>query len=103
MQMMRTASAPCASLTDGLLSRPCLHPVEPDMRVLKRGSGFVKVFGCRPRRTVPRALAAGVRKPPREETAIWARWPGRVGPRAQLWGFEPWAGRADGQARRGLC
>jgi hypothetical protein len=35
-------------------------------------SAIVKVFGCRPRRTMPQALAAGVRKPPRDETAIWA-------------------------------
>jgi hypothetical protein len=28
---------------------------------------------CRPRRTVPRALAAGVRKPPGEETAMGER------------------------------
>jgi hypothetical protein len=40
---------------------------------------------------MPQALAAGVRKPPREETAIWARWPGRVGRHPQLWGFELWA------------
>jgi hypothetical protein len=55
------------------------------------GMFFLKVFGCRPRRTMPQALAAGVRKPPREETAIWARWPGRVGRHPQLWGFELWA------------
>jgi hypothetical protein len=35
-------------------------------------SALVKLFGCWPRRTMPQALAAGVRKPPREETAIWA-------------------------------
>jgi hypothetical protein len=51
----------------------------------------VKVFGCRPRRTMPQTVAAGVRKPPREETAIWGRWPGRVGPLPQPRGFERWA------------
>src|SRR5271165_2047797 len=51
---------------------------------------------------VPRAMAAGVRKPPREETAIWVRRPGRVGPQARLWRFERWAGRFDGQATGGL-
>jgi hypothetical protein len=38
---------------------------------------------CRPRRTLPRARAAGVRKPPGEETAMWERV---VAPRS-LWGF----------------
>ena len=33
-------------------------------------------------------------EPPREETAIWARWPGRVARHAQLWGFELWADRS---------
>jgi hypothetical protein len=46
----------------------------------------VKGFGRRPRRTVPRTRAAGVRKPPKEETA---RWAGRPGPeklaRLTLW------------------
>jgi hypothetical protein len=32
-------------------------------------SEIVKVFGCRPLTEVPRAWAAGVGKPPREETA----------------------------------
>jgi hypothetical protein len=32
-------------------------------------SVVVKVFGCRPMMTSPRTLGAGVRKPPREETA----------------------------------
>ena len=31
---------------------------------------FVKGFGCRPHTAMPRTPAAGVRKPPREETAI---------------------------------
>jgi hypothetical protein len=66
------------------------------------GSAFVKVFGCRPARTAPQTPAAGVRKPPRDETAIWARWAGRVGPRAQLWGFERWADGAEGRATRGV-
>jgi hypothetical protein len=44
----------------------------------------------------------GVRKPPREETAIWARWPGRVGRHPQLWGFELWTDRSNGQGARGL-
>ena len=35
-----------------------------------RGSGSVKGFGCRPHTAMPRTPAAGVRKPPREETAI---------------------------------
>jgi hypothetical protein len=82
--------------------RQCLHPAEPDMRAPKRDSGFVKVFGCRPPRTAPQTPAAGVRKPPRDETAIWARWAGRVGPRAQLWGFERWADGAEGRATRGV-
>jgi hypothetical protein len=30
----------------------------------------VKGFGCRPMKVVPRRTAAGVRKPPREETAL---------------------------------
>ena len=33
-------------------------------------SGIVKGFGCRPHTAMPRTPAAGVRKPPREETAI---------------------------------
>src|ERR1700687_1534917 len=33
-------------------------------------SAFVKVFGCRPMTVVRHAPGAGVRKPPREETAI---------------------------------
>ena len=65
-------------------------------------SASVKVFGCRPRRTMPQTLAAGVRKPPRDETAIWARWPGRVGRHPQLWGFELWTDRSNGQGARGL-
>jgi hypothetical protein len=44
----------------------------------------VKGFGCRPRTAVPRILAAGVRKPPGEETVIGEVW---RWPRA-LWGFE---------------
>ena len=35
-----------------------------------RMSEFVKGFGCRPHTAVPRTPAAGVRKPPREETAM---------------------------------
>src|SRR2546426_11757220 len=38
-------------------------------------SASVKVFGCRPMMTAPRTPRAGVRKPPREETAGGrARW-----------------------------
>jgi hypothetical protein len=29
---------------------------------------------CRPRTAMPRVLAAGVRKPPGEETAVWGCW-----------------------------
>ncbi len=43
---------------------------------------FVKGFGCRPRRRVRQALAAGVRKPPREETAGM----GTCGPAAMRYG-----------------
>jgi hypothetical protein len=50
---------------------------------------LVKGFGCRPRTAVPRILAAGVRKPPGEETAIGEVW---RWPRA-LWGFERGARR----------
>src|SRR5437870_9866494 len=35
-----------------------------------RMTASVKGFGCRPLTAVPRTPAAGVRKPPREETAI---------------------------------
>ena len=41
--------------------------------IAAREAGLVKGFGCRPRRTVRRTLAAGVRKPPGEETAMWER------------------------------
>jgi hypothetical protein len=44
----------------------------------------VKGFGCRPCTAVRRIPAAGVRKPPGEETAIGEVW---RWPRA-LWGFE---------------
>jgi len=47
-------------------------------------AGFVKGFGCRPLTAVPHTWAAGVRKPPRKETAMGERV---VVPRA-LWGFE---------------
>jgi hypothetical protein len=47
-------------------------------------SVVVKVFGCRPLTEVPRAWAAGVGKPPREETA--GRETRAV--RRALWGFE---------------
>jgi hypothetical protein len=46
-------------------------------------SDNLKGFGCRPLMTMVRAPAAGVRKPPLEETAMGER--GSV-PRA-LWGF----------------
>ena len=44
----------------------------------------MKGFGCRPVMAVPRTAVAGVRKPPREETAVGERM---VVQRA-LWGFE---------------
>jgi len=52
-------------------------------------SACVKGFGCRPLAAVRHARAAGVRKPPREETAMGE---GAAVSRA-LWGFE----------RRGWC
>jgi hypothetical protein len=54
-------------------------------------SALVKGFGCRPVVTYPRALRAGVRKPPRKEPAG-----GRVGG-CRLWGFygtAAWVGDA---------
>ena len=36
----------------------------------RRMTESVKGFGCRPHTAMPRTPAAGVRKPPREETAI---------------------------------
>src|SRR5882762_7284225 len=44
-------------------------------------AAFVKVFGCRPMTVVRHTPGAGVRKPPREETAVgWAsRRRGRYG------------------------
>jgi hypothetical protein len=38
-----------------------------------RMAAYVKGFGCQPHRAAPRALAAGVRKPPGEETAMGER------------------------------
>jgi hypothetical protein len=55
----------------------------------KSVSDAVKGFGCRPLAAVRHARAAGVRKPPREETAMGE---GAAVSRA-LWGFE----------RRGWC
>jgi len=42
--------------------------------------GNILIYSARPRLTVPRAPAAGVRKPPREETAMGerARVPGHA-------------------------
>src|SRR5437763_5875744 len=54
-------------------------------------SAQVKGFGCRPMVTYPRALRAGVRKPPRKEPAG-----GRVSG-CRLWGFDgaaAWVGDA---------
>jgi hypothetical protein len=48
-----------------------------------RESGPVKGFGCWPRPAVRRILAAGVRKPPGEETAMGER----VSVPLALWGF----------------
>src|SRR5450755_563625 len=44
----------------------------------------VKGFGCRPRPAVPRTPAAGVRKPPGEETAMGER----IAVPRHLWGFD---------------
>ena len=46
-------------------------------------SAFVKVFGCRPSDDGAIDSGAGVRKPPREETALG----GRKAVRQMLWGF----------------
>ena len=46
-------------------------------------SAYVKGFGCRPRTVVRRTPAAGVRKPPMEETA----GRGTRAERRALWGF----------------
>src|SRR5450631_1677589 len=54
-----------------------------------REAAHVKGFGCRPRTAVPRILAAGVRKPPGEETAIGEVWRWL----RALWGFERGAWR----------
>jgi len=55
------------------------------IRCAPQESVLVKVFGRRPPRAFSPGSAAGVRKPPRDETAgrgtYWAV------PRAQLWGF----------------
>src|SRR5713226_8802391 len=49
----------------------CMSPelAEADIRPLDGSSRFVKGFGCRPSQTVLLAPAAGVRNPPRDETA----------------------------------
>ena len=71
---------------------------------VEEGFGFCEGF------RMPAALdgaansggAAGVRKPPKDETARWAGRPGRAGPRAQLWGFKQRACRVGGKATRRL-
>src|ERR1700694_2868436 len=67
---MPAASRACASF--GRV--PCLHPAEPDARALKAIFDFVKGFGCRPLTGVRHTPAAGVRKPPKDETAMGSGW-----------------------------
>jgi hypothetical protein len=68
----------------------CTKPLEPisgvdlPRRPCCSEAVRVKGFGCRPRTAGRRIPAAGVRKPPGEETAIGERV---AGPRA-LWGFQ---------------
>ena len=69
--------------------RPVRQPAHASDRILPCRSRClatesVQGFGCRPRTAVPRIPAAGVRRPPGEETAIGE---GVAAPRA-LWGFE---------------
>ena len=47
----------------------CSWGVERTCRASGDTSGFVKVFGCRPMMNGAAHSGAGVRKPPREETA----------------------------------
>src|ERR1700720_4517544 len=80
-------------------AQPTATAPHPDSTLLSRSkpsarrSEMVKGFGCRPVVTYPRALRAGVRKPPRKEPAgvgrqlavygdltmrrlaLWMRWP----------------------------
>ena len=49
------------------------HCRRGDRMTIARMSLIVKVFGCRPLANVRRTPAAGVRKPPREETAVGGR------------------------------
>jgi hypothetical protein len=61
-------------------------------------AAFVKVFGRRPVTNVFTGTAAGVRKPPRDETA--GRGTHWAVPRAQLWGFG--GGRVTAEVGGGL-
>ena len=61
-------------------------------------SAIVKGFGCRPLTAVRHTLAAGVRKPPREETALGER----VAVPQSLWGFDRSGGRGGAGARRSI-
>src|ERR1700719_3877358 len=88
--------APKASPPAGSPDRPSLHLRERNssMKNRKRESctsgtvrdedGNILIYSARPRRTVPQTLAAGVRKPPGEETAMGER----VTVPQALWGFE---------------
>src|ERR1700720_1225091 len=78
-------------------AQPTATAPHPDSTLLSRSkpsarrSEMVKGFGCRPVVTYPRALRAGVRKPPRKEPAG-----GGVGG-CGLWGFDgaaAWIGGA---------
>ena len=66
------------------------------MQLLTAGS--VKGFGCRPRTAVRRTLAAGVRKPPGEETAMGEG----VAVRQSLWGFDCNGGSGWMRGRRSI-
>jgi hypothetical protein len=59
----------------------------PDRRLIVKG------FGCRPVVTYPRALRAGVRKPPGKEPAVGGTGGGR------LWRFDGGAARASDALR----
>ena len=50
-----------------------LSGVKLPRRPVTAEAAFVKGFGCRPCTAVGRTLAAGVRKPPRKETAMGER------------------------------
>jgi hypothetical protein len=67
------------------------------MRITLSMTAPVKAFGCRPSQSEPQALSpgAGVRKPPRDETA-GTRTPAVQ--QARLWGFEQRPCHVDGRA-----